>query len=131
MQAIAVLEGEPGPYAVKVRPSLDDGTAVGAAVGVVNRVVSPIAGDSFVVLNIGVLTVALTEGQLDAAYVTAIGTTNNNSIDLQPHCRRCRDAGSRLLLSVVSGGCGRWHIFCPWTWFGQRSAWRSNDGDEP
>jgi hypothetical protein len=56
---------------VKVRPALDDGTYLGAAASAVNTI--GLAG--FTVNNTAITTAALTETQLDAAYVTAIAST--------------------------------------------------------
>lgn len=74
-----VTAGNPGPYTVRVRPSLDDGTALGATTGQVNTVVAAIAGDAFTVTNLTALTVALTESQIDAAYVVALNSTLNSN----------------------------------------------------
>jgi len=61
-----------GPHLLKVRPAFDDGTAKGAAATAVNVLVDQPAFASFGVSNPQALTDALTEGQLDAAYIAAV-----------------------------------------------------------
>lgn len=78
---IDVLAGNAGPYTVRLRPALDDGTALGGATGTITTVNVPIGFDSFVVTNLLPVAVALTEPALDAAYITAIDSTlNSNAI---------------------------------------------------
>lgn len=79
MQTLAVTAASAGPYTVKVRPALDDGTGVSALAGAVNVVPNPIAVDAFAVVNLQPLTAALTENQLDVAYLAALGTTKATS----------------------------------------------------
>lgn len=76
-QSVVVAEGNQGPYEVKVRPALDDGTALGATTGTVTTVVSPIGFDSFVVTNLLPLSAALSESAIDAAYVATLDSTLN------------------------------------------------------
>lgn len=76
-QTITVEAGTAGPYEVKVRPAIDDGSALGATTGTVTIVTAPIALDSFVVTNLLPLTAALNEAAIDAAYSTAIDSTLN------------------------------------------------------
>ena len=64
-----------GPYSVKVRPALDDTSVAGALAGAVNVVPYQPSFAVFKVSNPVALNAALTEAQLDAAYVTAIGGT--------------------------------------------------------
>lgn len=81
---VRVAAGNYGPYRVRVRPALDDGTAVGGLVGMVTTVVAPIAFDSFTVTNLHAIGAALTEAALDAAYTDALESTlNANSIARQ------------------------------------------------
>ena len=70
------------PITVRVRPALDDGTAVAAVPGAVDEMPSPIPGlGSWAVTNPLGLSVALTEAQIDAAYVAAFDSTlNPNSV---------------------------------------------------
>jgi hypothetical protein len=84
-QDLAVSALSAGPYVAKVRPTLDDGTAVAALPGAVTTVAA-LPGDFGVwaVTNVLALTAALTESALDAAYVAAIDKTKNpNSIAIE------------------------------------------------
>lgn len=76
MQTLEVPEGTPtspvvGPFVVKVRPALDDGTAVGTAASTVNVVVDQPGFVQLAVINPNALTAALTEPQIDARYSQA------------------------------------------------------------
>lgn len=64
-----------GPYPVKVRHALDDGTGLTSAVTTLTVLPNAIALGAFAVTNDLSVTAALTEAQLDAAYATAIATT--------------------------------------------------------
>lgn len=77
MQDVDVSEDDAGPYAVKIRPALDDGTAGGTGAATVVVVPSPIALGAFSVSNPQVVSAALSESAIDAAYVTSIGKTND------------------------------------------------------
>lgn len=82
MQTLIVAEGttavpNPGPHVVKVRPALDDGTGVGATastVVIIPPTDQPVMGE-FAVTNPAALTVALTEVQMDNAYIAALNAT--------------------------------------------------------
>jgi hypothetical protein len=75
MQTVTVPDGsEPGPFSVPVRPALDDGTALGAIAGAVVTLSDAVFA-AFSVSNPLALTVALTEVQLDAVYLTALNAT--------------------------------------------------------
>jgi hypothetical protein len=78
-KTVNVLAGNFGPYKVRIRPALDDGTAVGGTVGTVTKMVSPVGGDAFSVTNTLPVAVALTEPAIDAAYVAAIDSTLNSN----------------------------------------------------
>jgi hypothetical protein len=83
-KTVNVEAGNPGPYTVRVRPALDDGTALSALTGTVTTVVAAIGFDSFVATNLLPVSAALTEAALDAAYVTALDSTlNSNAISKQ------------------------------------------------
>lgn len=69
--------GNAGPKAVKVRPATDDGTALTSVAASVSVLPFPITLGAFSVTNPNPLTAALTEAQLDAAYVVAIGNTKS------------------------------------------------------
>ena len=85
MQTLEVEEGttavpNPGPHVVKVRPATDNGTAAGASastVVVIPATDQPTFGE-LAVTNPAALTAALTEVQMDNAYIAAM----NASIDL-------------------------------------------------
>jgi hypothetical protein len=65
----------PGPYTVPIRHATDDGTGVGVMAGAIDEIVNPIQLDGFVVINLAPTTAALTENQLDNAYLTALDST--------------------------------------------------------
>lgn len=75
MQDINVTETGAGPYKVKVRHGLDDGTGVSALTATVTTVTAPIAIGSFSVTNDLPIAAALTESAIDAKYLTAIDKT--------------------------------------------------------
>jgi len=80
MQTLTIAEGtadspNPGPHVVKVRPALDDGTAVGASSGTVTTVTDQPTNFEVEVTNANALTAALTEPQMDAAYLAALNAT--------------------------------------------------------
>jgi len=81
MQTIAVTAANAGPYTVKVRPALDDGTVAGTATATVTVLPFPIDLDAFSVTNALPLSAALSEAAIDAAYVAALETTRSaNSV---------------------------------------------------
>ncbi len=69
--------GGAGPYAVKVRPGLDDGTIGAATAGTVTVIPTAFGIDAFSVVNLLPLAVALTEAQLDAQYVATLATSTS------------------------------------------------------
>lgn len=77
MQAVAVTAASAGPYTVKVRHALDDGTGAGSASVSITLVdaATPIDLAAFAVTNPAPTTAALTEAQLDAQYATAFDAT--------------------------------------------------------
>lgn len=81
-QTLAVAAGtnaapNVGPHIVKVRPAVDDGTAVGAALNTVTTVTDQPAFAQMAVTNPAALSVALTEPQMDVAYLAAFNATLN------------------------------------------------------
>lgn len=71
-----------GPYTIKIRPALDNGTSVAVLAGAVNAVPFPIPeAGAFTVLNALPIGAALTEAAIDAAYVAAMLTTLNSNLD--------------------------------------------------
>ena len=89
MQTLDVVAGEIGPFVVRVRPGLDDGTHIGAAAAAINTLVDAPEFANLEVTNPMLLSAALTEAQRDAAYVEALQSTLN---DLGP----CREANYLL-----------------------------------
>ncbi len=67
-------------YAAPIRFALDDGTGVGVAAGSITTVVSPPAIGAFSAVNLQVVSNALTEGQVDAAYLAALAATINPNL---------------------------------------------------
>lgn len=75
MQDVAVTSSSAGPYSVKVRHALDDGTGTGQNVSTLTVVPYPIALGAFAASNNLAIGAALTESQIDAKYSEAIDTT--------------------------------------------------------
>lgn len=75
MQTLDIPEGEAGPFVAKVRPALDDGTAAGTGASTITTIVDPSDVGALTVSNAQALTAALTENQLDNAYIAAMDTT--------------------------------------------------------
>lgn len=69
---VTVTAGNAGPYSVKVRPALDDGSAAGSGTGTVTTVVDLVP---FAVSNLLPLAAALTESAIDAQYLSALEKT--------------------------------------------------------
>jgi hypothetical protein len=79
MQTVTVAAGATEPVSVKVRPALDDGTGIGAAINTINTIVDPISFAALDPQNAAALTAALTEVQLDNRYLAALNATLNES----------------------------------------------------
>lgn len=77
MQTTEVSASNPGPYSLRVRPVVDDGTVLAAAVVTVTQLQTPVQSAAWGVTNPLAFTAALTEGQIDAAYATALTSTLN------------------------------------------------------
>ncbi len=77
MQTLDIPVGAAGPYTVKVRPALDDGTEVGTGVNTVVVLVDPADFADLTVTNPQALTAALTEPQMDNAYIAAMEASLN------------------------------------------------------
>lgn len=70
-----------GPYTVKIRHATDDGTGTSAGAGTINETTDAPSLGAFQCVNPSITTAALTETQIDAAYVTAIDKTiDSNSV---------------------------------------------------
>lgn len=83
MQTLDIPEGtvadpEIGPFDVKVRPGLDDGTLAGTAIGTVVVLVDQPDFASLTVTNAAALTAALTEVQMDNAYLAAFQASEDD-----------------------------------------------------
>jgi hypothetical protein len=113
MQDVTVTAASAGPYNVKVRPAPDDGTGtvLNAGLAVVVRD-APDLG-AFSVTNGSPLGAALTEAQLDAAYVNAINATTGingiakttNIIWAARHSNAVRRALRSNALFASANGC--------------------------
>jgi hypothetical protein len=76
MQDVAVTATSYGPYDVKVRHATDDSAGTTATTGTIVEFPLVVELDAFAVTNVVACT-ALTEAQIDAAYVTAIAATKD------------------------------------------------------
>lgn len=80
-ESILIDDINPGPYTVKVRPALDDGSVLGSVAGSVTVMPFAVELDAFAVVNPLPLAAALTESQIDAQYIAAAAATlDQNSI---------------------------------------------------
>lgn len=113
---------DPGAYDAKVRPAVDDGTAAAAGIATVNVLPSAVGLDAWVAQNVTPLTVALTEAQLDAAYVDAVDATiDSNSVAKEANvifsARQANAIRQRLRLNVLEAASeglrGRMAVVCP------------------
>ena len=77
MATTTVPAASSDPIAIKVRPAVDDGSAVAAAPLAVSVLPYAINGASFVVFNPLALSAALTESQIDVRYLAALDSTLN------------------------------------------------------
>jgi hypothetical protein len=100
-------------YTVKVRPGLDDGSVGTTGVGTVTTLPNPIPGGAFSVVNAVAFTAALTEFQIDAAYVAAINSTaslkaitkQTNVIVSARQSNLIRTALRSNAITASNGGC--------------------------
>lgn len=78
MQDVPVTAVNAGPYTVRVRPATDDGTATSALPGAVTKIMAaPEEVGLWLVTNTLAIGAALTDAQIDAAYVDALERTKN------------------------------------------------------
>lgn len=121
-KSVAVTLTDPDAYDAKVRPADDDGTAAAAGVASVNVLPGAVGLDAWVAQNVTPLTAALTEAQLDAAYVDAIDATiDSNSVAKETNiifsARQSNAIRQRLRLNVgeaaSEGLRGRMAVVCP------------------
>ena len=87
---VAVTAANAGPYSVKVRPGLDDGTIAGTGANTAVVLADSTQYDSFAVTNPLPLGAALTENQIDTAYLAAFDST----IDINSVAREVNTAYS-------------------------------------
>jgi len=92
-----VYTANAGPYSVKVRHSLDDGTGASALAGTITTVRRPVDLGSVSVINLATLTAALTETAIDAQYAAAIDAT----LDLNTPAREANIMYSARQSNVV------------------------------
>lgn len=120
-QSTSVALDSVGPYTIKVRPSLDDGTAAGTGANTVTVLADGVALAAFSVTNPLALNAALTEGAIDAAYATALTTTLNPSAvtkDANSIWSARQSIAIRSLLrdnavTASKGLRGRWAVVSP------------------
>jgi hypothetical protein len=115
MQDVDVLATNAGPYEVKIRHALDDGTGTSSLAGSITVVDSstPIDFGSFAVINLVPTTNALTEAALDAAYEFAFDQTLDvntvaKEVNLSWSARQsnaCRRKGKDNALFASANGC--------------------------
>ena len=122
-QTITYIAGESDPITVKVRPAFDNGTTASALANTVTTIVNQISFvDTWGVNNITALKAALTENQLDNAYLTALNTTidisniasQTNVIISARQSNTIRNAIKNNIITASSNGCyGRMGIIRP------------------
>ncbi len=121
-QAVAVTAASAGPYSVKVRPGLDDGTVAGTGAG--TAVVMPFGVElaGFSVINAQPLTAALNEAAIDAVYARAFtATLAQNAVTKETNILICarssnanRQAGRQNAITASSDGLrGRRFVMRP------------------
>ena len=102
-----------GPYPVKVRHALDDGTGLSITGGALTVVTNAPDLGAYSVVNLQACTACLTDAQVDAAYTTAIASTLNlNSIaktaNIIVSARQSNTVRRQLkvnALAASAGGC--------------------------
>ncbi len=77
MQTISVPAGNAGPFSVKVRHALDDGTGLSSLVSTLTVLPFPLDTGSWAATNDAPITAALTEAALDALYFNAIAASSS------------------------------------------------------
>ena len=122
MQTQVVPVGAHGPYSLRVRPSVDDGTSTSAAPAAVNALVRVLPSGSWLVTNPLTVAAALAEAAIDSAYTAAIDATKNiNTVTKQTNlicaARSANMVRSWLRQNVIdasANGCyGRMCVISP------------------
>lgn len=80
MRTLDIPANNAGPYVVKVRHALDNGTGIGASAGTVTTVTDEPDFADVVVTNPSALTAALTEPQIDAEYASAFDASLSDNL---------------------------------------------------
>lgn len=111
MQDIAVTAGSAGPYKARARHALDDGTGAGFGVSLLNVMPFPINSGAWTVTNDLPISAALSEGAIDAAYVTAIDKTKDikgisKDIDIIFAARQSNLVRTTLRLNALDATAG-------------------------
>ncbi len=121
-QTTNVLAASAGPYSIRVRPAVDDGTTAGIGAGSASVVPFGLELATFSAVNPQPLAAALTEAALDAAYVAAIASTlAQNAVTRQANflvsarqSNACRQIGRQNAIDASAQGCfGRKFVMCP------------------
>jgi hypothetical protein len=101
-------------YAVPIRFALDDDSGVGVSAGTITQIPTAPAIGAFSVINPQIVSNALTESQIDAAYVTAIAATANvnnqaaQAINMIWSARQSNTVRTALLnnaITATTNGC--------------------------
>lgn len=77
MQTTSVAADSAGPYSIKIRPAVDDGSGVSALASAINALVNPVQTAAFSVINPLAVSAALSEAAIDAKYLAAMTATLN------------------------------------------------------
>lgn len=128
MQDVTILPNNAGPYSVKVRYAVDtnvqggNGTGAGTTAGAITVVLYAPPNGSFSVINPQPITPALTENQIDAAYVNALASTTDintiaktiNIVWCARHSNTVRRATIANAIYASDNGCyGRFACISP------------------
>lgn len=79
MQTVSVTAGSAGPYTVKVRHAVDDGTGLSQLVSTLVNMTGPIPLGSFAVTNTSPIVAALSETAIDVKYLAALAKTKSTN----------------------------------------------------
>lgn len=121
-QTVEIKAAVSGPYSVKVRPALDDGTVAGTGAGTAVVMPAGIELAGFSVINPQPLVAALNEAAIDAAYArTFAATLSQNAVTKETNLLVCarssnanRQAGRANAITASADGLrGRRFIMRP------------------
>jgi len=111
-----------GPWSIKVRHAVDDGTGLGTGAGTITQVTNAPDIGAFSVVNPQIISAALTESQIDAQYTAALNATLDiNSVAKQANivwsARQSNTVRKQLKVNALSAsgnGCfGRMAVIRP------------------